>query len=124
MLLLAFRRPPPPHRRLLLGDTDQHDLPVATLGRRRVVDQRTGERFFVLTLGEVHHRDRVSLGEAVDVLHVRVADLAERRGRRDRESALPPQEVAYEPDRLELRGVALQEDPVHRPARQRHLVPK
>ena len=116
-LLLALGRPRPPHRRLLLGDPDQHHLPVAALGRGRV-DQRAGLGLLALALLEVHHRDPVDLGEAMDVFHVAVADLAERRRRRDREPALPAQEPAHLTHRLQLGHIALQEEPVHRPARQ------
>jgi hypothetical protein len=88
----------------------------------RCLDQRPGELLFVLTLGEVVHRDVVGLGEAVHLGDVRRADPAERRRRRDPKPALLAQEVADHPDRLQLGHIALQEDPVDRPAGERHVV--
>jgi SAM-dependent methyltransferase len=72
----------------------------------------------------VHHRDLVGLGEAIDVFDVAVTDLAERRRRRDREPPLPAQKPAHLTDRLQFGDIALQEEPVHRPARQRGVIPQ
>ena len=54
---------------------------------------------------------------------VGVADLAERRRRRDPEPLLPVQELAHPAHRLQLRHVGLQKDPIHRAARQRRHDP-
>ena len=70
----------------------------------------------------MHHRDLVVRGEAVDVFDLAVTDLAERRRGQNREMSLPAQEPADLPHRLQLGHVALQEEPVYRPARERGLV--
>jgi hypothetical protein len=53
-----------------------------------------------------------------------VTDLAERRGGRDRKPSLPTQEPADLTNRLQLWHIALQEEPAHRPARQRRVLPQ
>ena len=57
-------------------------------------------------------------------VHVGVTDLAERGRRRDREVVLPAQEPAHLAHRLEVRDVALQEEPVHRPAGEGGVIPQ
>ena len=122
-LLLALGWPRPPHRRLLLGDADQHHLAVTALVGAGV-DQRSGLGLFALTLAEVHHRDPVDLGETVDLFDVAVADLPERRRGRDPEPALPPQEPAHLAHRLQLGHITLQEEAIHRPTGERGVVPQ
>ena len=106
--LLPLGRPRPPRRRLLLGDPDQHHLPVAPLRRGRL-DQRPSLGLLALALLEMHHRDAVGLGEAMDVFDIAVADLAERRRGGDREPPLPAQEPAHLAHRLQLGHIPLQE---------------
>ncbi|HEY2671090.1 MAG TPA: hypothetical protein VGJ07_12040 [Rugosimonospora sp.] len=102
---------------------DQHHPPVATLGCGGV-DQRPCDGLLVLALAEMDHRDAVGLGELVHLTHVAVADLPERRRGWDRISPLPAQELTHPTHRLQLRYIGLQEDPVHRPAGERHMITK
>src|SRR4030081_544434 len=78
----------------------------------------------VLTLGKAIHRDATDLGEAIHLTHLRIADLAECRRGRDLMPALPAQELAPPPHRLQLGYIRLQEDPVHRTAGERDVIPK
>ena len=55
-----------PHRRLLLGDAQEHDPALATR-RRGGVDERPGDRLLVLALGEVDDRDVLGLGPAMEL---------------------------------------------------------
>jgi hypothetical protein len=64
----------------------------------------------------VDHRNALRGRELVHLGHIRIADLAERRRRRDREAALPVQVLTNPSDRLQLGHVGLQEDPVDRTA--------
>jgi hypothetical protein len=120
-VFVSLGLPGPPHRRLLLGDADEHHRTVPTLASGRL-DQRPGDRLLVVALGEAHHRDVVRRGEAVDRPNVPVSDLAEGSRRRDREPTLPAQELAHPTHRLQLRHVRLQEDPIDTPAGERHMI--
>jgi hypothetical protein len=122
-VLLTLGLPGPPHRTLLLRDPDQHHLPVAALGCGGF-DQRAGHRLFVLALGEAIHRDAVGLGEAIDLPHVGLTDASEGRRGRDLIPALPAQELAHPTHRLQLGYIGLQEDPVHRAAGERDVIPQ
>jgi hypothetical protein len=93
-MLLAFGLPRPPHRGLLLGDPDQHHLPIAALAFGGF-DQRTGDLLLVLPLDEAAHRDPVRLRPPVYLGDIGIADLPERRRRRDPEPLLPVQELTH-----------------------------
>ncbi len=122
-LLLTLRDPGPPDGCLLLGDADEDHLPVPTLPGG-LIDERPGHRFLVLPLLKMDHGDAVAFGEAVDGGHVAVADLPERRPRRDDEPPLPAEEPAHQAHPLQLGHIGLEEDPVDRPASERHMVPE
>jgi hypothetical protein len=96
LVLVALGLPRAPHRRPLLRDADQHHPPLATLPGGGF-QQRPGELLFVLALGEVVDGDVVGLRPPVHLLNVGLADLAERRRRRNRKTTLPAQEVADHP---------------------------
>ena len=55
---------------------------------------------------------------------IRLADLPERRRRRDRVPPLPAQELAHHTHALQPRHIRLQENPVHRSAGERHVIPQ
>jgi len=118
---LALGLPRTPHRSLLLRDADQRHPASAALGRGGG-DERPGDLLLVLTLGEVDHRDAVDLGEPVHLTRVALANLPERRRGRDAEPPLPAQELAHPAHRLQPRHIRLQEDPVDRTARERHMI--
>jgi hypothetical protein len=122
-MLLALGLPRPPQRGLFLRDADQHHLPVAAVAFGGF-DQRAGDFLLVLALGEPAHRDRVLRGPPVHLGDVAVADLAERRRRRDRKSLLPVQELTHPAHRLQLRHIGLQKDPIHRSTGERHMIPQ
>ena len=75
-LLLALPGLRAPDRRFLLADADQDHAVFALACRGFQVGP--GDRFLVLALLELHHRNLVLVGKAVDRLHIRVANLAER----------------------------------------------
>ena len=85
--------------------------------RRRVVEVLTNP-------GKPAHRDRILLRPPVHLGDVGVADLAERRRRRDAEPLLPVQKLTHPAHRLQLRHVGLQKDPIHRSTGQRHMIPQ
>src|SRR5204862_1619210 len=75
-LLLTLSGPRAPRRRLLLADADQyHSLVPVACGGFKI---GPGDFLLVLTLLEMHQRNLVLLGEAMDRLDVRVTNLAER----------------------------------------------
>jgi len=122
-VFLSLRLPRPPHRRLLLGDPDQHYLPRAASGGC-LVDQRTRDLFLVLTLGEMPHRNAVRGGEPMNLGNIGIADLPERCRGRDWVPALPAQELIHPAHGLQLRHIGLQEDPVDRTTGERDVVPQ
>src|SRR5438552_13874299 len=81
--------------------------------------QRLGDLFLVVTLGEVANGNAVSFGPAVDRGHVGFADLAEGSRRWDRKTTLVIEEQAHLADRLQLGHVGLQNDAIDRTTRQR-----
>jgi AcrR family transcriptional regulator len=75
-------------------------------------------------LGEPAHRNTVRLGPPVQLGDVGVAELAERRRRRNAEPFLPVQKLTHPAHRLQLRHISLQEDPIHRSTGERHMIPQ
>ena len=72
----------------LLGDTDQHHSPFATLPSS-FVQQRAHTLFLVLAFLEMNDRGPVPLRECLDCLYVRFPELAEGRGGWDVKPLLP-----------------------------------
>jgi hypothetical protein len=120
---LALGRPRPPHRCLLLRDADQRH-PAGASGRRGPDEGPSDLLLLLLAFGEVAHRDPVLLREPVHPGHIRLTDLPKRRRRRNREPALPAQELTYHARALPPRHIRRQEDPVHRAAREPHMIPQ
>src|SRR6266481_5092004 len=77
---------------------------------------------FVLALFEVHDGNMLSLGKAVNLLHVFLPDLAKRSRGRNLVLPLPAQENADFTHGLQLRYVCLQEDAIDRSTPQRHVI--
>ena len=102
---------------------DQHHPPVTALAFGGL-DQRAADPLLVLNPGKPAHRDRILLRPPVHLGDVGVADLAERRRRRDAEPLLPVQKLTHPAHRLQLRHVGLQKDPIHRSTGQRHMIPQ
>ena len=75
-LLLPFPRPRFPDRGFLLGYADQH-YPILTLTRGCL---QIGKSclLFLLPFFEVHDRNMLRFGKAVDRLHIRISDFAKR----------------------------------------------
>jgi hypothetical protein len=120
-VLLTLRLPRPPHRRLLLGDPDQHHPTLAALAGC-LGDQRRRDLLLVLALREIHHRDALDPREPVYLGHVGSADLPESRRRGDLVSTLPAQEPTHPTHRLQLRHIGLQKDPVNRTTGERDVI--
>ena len=74
--LRPLPRPAAPDRRLLLGDPEQDDPALAAVGGGRL-DERPGDRFLVLALGEADDRDVVRGRPALELGGVALTDLAE-----------------------------------------------
>jgi hypothetical protein len=116
---LPYRRcAVPPRRALSLRRRARRAIPPRSARGDGAAPQRRGRRMRrrpgaggrcppCCPLTEVDHRDVIGLGEAVYRTHVAVADLAERRGRRDRIPPLPAQELAHPAHGLQFRHVCL-----------------
>jgi hypothetical protein len=117
----ALGLPRPPHRSLLLRDPDQHH-PALTAVPLGSLDQRASQSLLVLTLDEPMYRHSTGLRPLMDLGHIAIADLPERRRRRDLIATLPAQELTHPAHRLQLRHISLQQDPIHRSARERDMV--
>jgi hypothetical protein len=70
----------------------------------------------------VDHRYTVVLREPMHRGDVRLPQTPERRRGRGLEPPLPAQELTHPADGLQLRDIALQEDPIHRPAGERDVL--
>jgi hypothetical protein len=97
--------------RPLLGDADQ-DAAEAPLPRRRL-EVGTGDLLLRLAPAEANDRHRIASGEALDRRLVAAADLAQKRGRGDREAAVE-EEADEQALAHQLGDVRLQEDAVDR----------
>ncbi len=96
--------PARPHPCALLGNPDQEDAEAALpLG---LLEVGAGELLLRLALLETDDGDLVAGGEALDRAHVAGADLAQQRGRGDREAAVE-EEADHEPLAHQLRHVRL-----------------
>jgi hypothetical protein len=119
MSVRAAVAPAPPRARLLLRDTDQHHPEASlALGALKVL---ASDVLLAVLLGEAHHRQLVVQRELIDRLAVRAADLAQQHRRRDPEPAVQ-QKPDQHPRRLQLRHVALHEQPVDRSHSQRDVI--
>ena len=102
--------PAAPRERLLLRDAEHHDPCAAVLlGLLHVL---TRDVLLDHLLGEPHHLDPLALGERVDLLHVRVADLAEDHWRGDRPADPLIEEPDQQPLGLQRRHIPRQQDPI------------
>ena len=120
-MLGALLLPRSPHRRLLLGDADEHDARLTDFGGGFHVG--ANEFLLGLALFEVDDRNVIGLGVAVDGLDVGVTELAEGCGGRVGEAAAQ-EEAGNKAGRLEVGHVGLEEDPVDAAAGERDPVPQ
>jgi hypothetical protein len=101
----------PEQRRLLLGPADE-DHALSAPGRLEPGQVLMHHVVLVLVPGEVHPRDLLLAGETVDRGGEAVGNLAQRRGRGDRQPQLPV-DVPDQPGRvLKVRDVHVQVHPV------------
>lgn len=119
MAVRAAVAPAPPRRGLLLRDPDHHH-PEAALALGPL-EMLTGEVLLDLALHEPDHRDVVVEGELVDRVGVVAAHLAQHGRRGDRKPAIQ-QEPDHLPLGLQSRDVPLQEQPIHRPDLEGHVI--
>jgi hypothetical protein len=85
---------------------------------------RAGQLFFILSLLELHNRNLMFFGKAVDRFYVLRTNLAKRGGGRNLELFLPAQEFTHIADRLKFGYVGLQEDSIQGPALEGDMIPQ